>query len=68
MITRHQLRRIIVQEARRLSERGEVHEDFAGFADRTTEYEGLVVAFKDDAMDASGESFDEIVYQLRRDI
>ena len=66
-ITRHQLRRIIVQEARRLSERGEVPEDFAGFADRTAEYEGLVAAFKD-AMDASGESFDEIVDQLRRDV
>jgi len=64
-ITRGQLRRIVKEEAQRLSERG--RPDFSDLADRTETYDQLVDAFQT-AMDDTGEDFEALVSRLRDDV
>lgn len=65
-ITRTQLRRIIVSEARRLLERGD-SSGFSDLADRTPAYDALVDAAQA-MMDEDGATVDQITALLRADL
>jgi hypothetical protein len=65
-ITRTQLRRIIVSEARRLLERGDV-ENFSDLGQRTPAYDALLDAAQA-MMDEDGASVEQITSLLRADL
>lgn len=65
-ITRTQLRRIIVSEARRLLERGDV-DGFSDLADRTPAYDALLDAAQA-MVDEDGATVDQITALLRADL